>query len=305
MAKDETGIRYRLIGTRPDRPDGLDKVTGRARYGADISLPGMLHGVVVRSPHAHARIRGIDASRALALPGVKAVVTRADLPTGLTGEDWNLQENTLAGEKALYDGHAVAAVAATTRLIALEAAKLVHVDYEVLPHVTDVDAAMAPGAPVIREGTADHSVPEGMHPNIVRAMDFGRGDIDAGFAEADLVREHTYRTEAPIRATSNPMPAWPSLAPTAKGRCGSARRASGSSAACAPPSSGSRRRTCASPPPKSAAASAARPPSSWNPCRLPCRRRPAAARSRWSCPGQRCCAPPAPPPRPRWTSSWA
>lgn len=196
MAKDETAVHYRLIGTRPDRPDGLDKVTGRARYGADISLPGMLHGVVVRSPHAHARIRGIDASRALALPGVKAVVTRADLPTGLTREDWNLQENTLAGEKALYDGHAVAAVAATTRLIALEAAKLIHVDYEVLPHVTDVDAAMAPGAPVIRDGTADHSVPEGMHPNVVRAIDFGHGDIDAGFAGADLVREYTYKTEA-------------------------------------------------------------------------------------------------------------
>ncbi len=217
MAKDETGIRYRLIGTRPDRPDGLDKVTGRARYGADISLPGMLHGVVVRSPHAHARIRGIDASRALALPGVKAVVTRADLPTGLTGEDWNLQENTLAGEKALYDGHAVAAVAATTRLIALEAAKLIHVDYEVLPHVTDVDAAMAPGAPVIREGTADHSVPEGMHPNVVRAMDFGRGDIDAGFAEADLVREHTYRTEATHQGYIEPHACVAQLGPDGKG----------------------------------------------------------------------------------------
>ena len=113
MAKDETNMPYRLIGTRPNRPDGLDKVTGRARYGADISLPGMLHGAVVRSPYAHARIKNIDATKALALPGVKAVVTRADLPTGLSGEDLNLQENTLAGETALYDGHAVAAVAAT------------------------------------------------------------------------------------------------------------------------------------------------------------------------------------------------
>jgi CO/xanthine dehydrogenase Mo-binding subunit len=127
-------------------------VTGRARYGADISAPGMLHAAVVRSPHAHARIASIDASKALALDGVKAVVTRADLPTGLTGEDWNLQENTLAGEVALYDGHAVAAVAATSKLIAQEAARLIEVDYEVLPHVTDVDAAMAAGAPVIRPG---------------------------------------------------------------------------------------------------------------------------------------------------------
>ena len=156
----------------------------------------MLHAAVVRSPHAHAKILKIDASKALAMPGVKAVITRADLPTGLTGEDWNLQENTLAGEKALYDGHAVAAVAATTKLIAQDAAKLVEVTYEVLPHVTDVDAAMAPGAPVIREGTADHSVPEGMHPNVVRYMEFGHGDMDAGFAAADLVREQTYKTEA-------------------------------------------------------------------------------------------------------------
>ena len=196
MAKDELKSEYRLIGTRPDRPDGLDKVTGRARYGADISAPGMLHAAVVRSPHAHARIKGIDASKALALPGVKAVVTRADFPTGLTGEDWNLQENTIAGDVALYDGHAVAAVAATTKLLAQEAAKLIEVDYEVLPHVTDVDAAMAPGAPVIRAGTADHSVPEGMHPNVVKYIDFGHGDVEAGFAAADLVRQQTYKTEA-------------------------------------------------------------------------------------------------------------
>lgn len=196
MAKDELKTGYRLIGTRPDRPDGLDKVTGRARYGADISAPGMLHAAVVRSPHAHARIVRIDASKALALPGVKAVITRADFPTGLTGEDWNLQENTMAGEVALYDGHAVAAVAATSKLLAQDAALLIEVEYEVLPHVTDVDAAMAPGAPAIRPGSADPEVPEGMHPNVVRYIDFGHGDLAAGFAAADLVREETYKTEA-------------------------------------------------------------------------------------------------------------
>jgi len=196
MAKDELKTGYRLIGTRPNRPDGLDKVTGRARYGADFSLPGMLHAAVVRSPHAHARIVKIDASKALALDGVKAVVTRADLPTGLTGEDLNLQDNTLAGEKALYDGHAVAAVAATSALLAQDAARLIEVTYEVLPHVTDVDAAMAPGAPVIRPGVADYSVPEGMHGNVARYMEFGHGDVEAGFAAADIVREQTYRTEA-------------------------------------------------------------------------------------------------------------
>ncbi len=196
MAKDELKTGYRLIGTRPDRPDGLDKVTGRARYGADITAPGMLHAAVVRSPHAHARIIKIDASKALALPGVKAVITRADFPTGLTGEDWNLQENTMAGDVALYDGHAVAAVAATTKLLAQDAALLIEVEYEILPHVTDVDAAMAPGAPAIRPGSADPSVPEGMHPNVIRYIDFGHGDLAAGFAAADLVREATYKTEA-------------------------------------------------------------------------------------------------------------
>lgn len=196
MAKDEITKGYRLVGTRPNRPDGLDKVTGRARYGADFSLPGMLWAAVVRSPHAHARIKRIDATRALALDGVKAVVTRADLPTGLEGEDLNLQENTLAGDKALYDGHAVAAVAATSALLAQDAARLIEVEYEVLPHVTDVDEAMKPGAPVIRDGAADYSVPEGMHPNVVRHMEFGHGDVEAGFAAADIVREGTYRTEA-------------------------------------------------------------------------------------------------------------
>ncbi|OYU38885.1 MAG: oxidoreductase [Pseudorhodobacter sp. PARRP1] len=196
MPKDDLKTAYRLIGTRPNRPDGLDKVTGRARYGADISAPGMLHAAVVRSPHAHARIIRIDASKALALEGVKAVVTRADFPTGLTGEDWNLQENTLAGDVALYDGHAVAAVAATSKLLAQDAAKLIEVEYEVLPHVIDVDAAMQPDAPVIRAGTADHSVPEGMHPNVVKYIEFGHGDMDAGFAAADLVRAQSYKTEA-------------------------------------------------------------------------------------------------------------
>lgn len=196
MPKDETKSVYRLIGTRPNRPDGLDKVTGRARYGADISAPGMLHAAVVRSPHAHARIIRIDASKALALEGVKAVITRADFPTGLTGEDWNLQENTLAGDVVLYDGHAVAAVAATSKLLAQDAARLVEVEYEVLPHVIDVDAAMQPDAPVIRASTADHSVPEGMHPNVVKYIEFGHGDLEAGFAAADLVRAQSYKTEA-------------------------------------------------------------------------------------------------------------
>ncbi len=187
---------FKYIGTRPNRPDGLDKVTGRARYGADAYAPGMLHGAVLRSPHAHAKILNIDASKALAMEGVKAIVTRNDFAKGLEGDDWDLLENTIAGEKTLYDGHAVAGIAATSVLVAKDALKLIEVEYEVIPHVTDVDAAMADGAPVIREGAADHSVPEGLHPNVVRYTEFGRGDLDAGFAAADMVVDRSFKTEA-------------------------------------------------------------------------------------------------------------
>ena len=145
------------MGTRPERPDGVDKVTGRAKFGADMTAPGMLHGAILRSPHAHARILSIDTSKAEALKGVKAVVTRADFSTnpfgpGLTGEPWNILENVMAGEKALYDGHAVAAVAAASALVARDALKLIDVTYEVLDHVTDVDKASRGCAGYSRRG---------------------------------------------------------------------------------------------------------------------------------------------------------
>ncbi|WP_170332234.1 xanthine dehydrogenase family protein molybdopterin-binding subunit [Ruegeria arenilitoris] len=201
MALDDRKSEFTFVGTRPDRPDGMDKVTGRAKFGADAYAPGMLHGAILRSPHAHARIVKIDTSKAEAHKDVKAVVTRADFAEvpfkpGLEGEFWNVLENVMAGEKALYDGHAVAAVAATSALAARDALKLIEVEYEVLPHVTDVDKAMAPDAPVIREGAADYSVPEGMHPNVVRYHESGHGDVEAGFAEADLVMEDSFVTEA-------------------------------------------------------------------------------------------------------------
>ncbi|WP_170337018.1 xanthine dehydrogenase family protein molybdopterin-binding subunit [Ruegeria arenilitoris] len=202
MALDDRKSDFKFVGTRPDRPDGLDKVTGRAKFGADAYAPGMLHGAILRSPHAHARIISIDTSRAEAHKDVKAVVTRVDFSDkvefkpGLEGEFWNVLENVMAGEKALYDGHAVAAIAATSALAARDALKLIEVEYEVLPHVTDVDKAMEPDAPVIREGAADYSVPEGMHPNVVRYHESGHGDVEAGFAEADLVIEDSFVTEA-------------------------------------------------------------------------------------------------------------
>ncbi len=208
---------FRHVGTRPDRPDGVDKVTGRARFGADAYAPGMLHAAILRSPHAHARILKIDTSRAEALEGVKAVVTRADFASGLEGEDWNILENIMAGEKALYDGHAIAAVAATSKFIARDALELIEVEYEILPHVTDVDEAMQPGAPVIREGAAEPGVPEGMHPNVVRYHESGHGDVEAGFAEADLVIERHFTTEATHQGYIEPHACLAQMGPDGRG----------------------------------------------------------------------------------------
>ena len=186
---------FKIIGTRPARPDGIDKVTGRARFGADMSAPGMLVGRVLRSPHAHARIKSIDSSAAEALSGVHAVVTRADFPA--PGEDVaDILDNCMAGEKALYDGHAVAAVAASSAAVARQALKLIKVEYEPLPHVTDVDAAMAVDAPALHEGRANETVPDGHSPNVMARHAFGHGDIEAGLAQADRVLERSYRTEA-------------------------------------------------------------------------------------------------------------
>ena len=197
MAFDEVKtVDFKVVGQRVKRPDGMDKVTGKAKFGADVVAPGMLHAAIVRSPHAHARIVKIDTSKAEALKGVKGVVTRADFAEGLSGGNLDVLENVMAGEKALYDGHAVAAVAAISPLIARDAMKLVEVEYEILPHVTDVDKAMGADAPVIRAGTADKTVPEGMHANVVRYHESGHGDVDAGFAEADLVIEDSFKTEA-------------------------------------------------------------------------------------------------------------
>src|SRR5690348_16799791 len=144
---------FKSVGTRPLRPDGVDKVTGRARYGADFNMPGQLVGRILRSPHAHARINKIDISSAEKLKGVKAVITAADLPDLTNGDTglYDVLDNCMARKKALYDGHAVAAVAAIDARIAREALALITVDYEVLPHVTDVDEAMKATSPLLHE----------------------------------------------------------------------------------------------------------------------------------------------------------
>ena len=199
---------YKWVGTRPVRPDGVQKVTGAAKFGADYHLPGMLYGKVLRSPHAHARIRTIDTSRAEALPGVKAVMTGADLagqPNEFTGPErlavnfWHVTRNIMAREKALYEGHAVAAVAAISASIANRALALIDVDYEVLPHVIDVEEAMAEDAPLLFEDMITRGVePAPDRPsNVAKQVGFEIGDPEAGFAEADEIIEKHFRT-API-----------------------------------------------------------------------------------------------------------
>ncbi len=197
MALDENGKRiFKVVGTRPPRPDGIDKVTGRAMYGADATAPGMLLGHILRSPHAHARIKSIDTSDAEALSGVKAVVTAKDfgLPDDESVRD--VQDNCMARDKALYDGHAVAAVAANSAAIAKKALKLIKVEYEILPHVTNVDEAMKPDAPIVQAGRAMDDLPEGLSENVAYHFEFGHGDMDAGFAKADKIIERSFKTAA-------------------------------------------------------------------------------------------------------------
>ena len=192
--------KFAVVGTRPQRPDGVDKVTGRAKFGADATAPGMLIGRVLRSPHAHARIKSIDTSKAEKLAGVKAVVTRADFPDHTNGDAalYDILYNIMAREKALYEGHAVAAVAAVSASVARQALKLIKVDYETLPHVTDVDEAMKPGAPILHSKIFT----DGVEPkpkkasNIARRYEFGHGDVDAGFKKAAIIVERSFKTEA-------------------------------------------------------------------------------------------------------------
>lgn len=198
----------KLIGTSPIRPDGVPKVTGMAQYGADYSLPGMLWAKVLRSPHAHARIRSIDTSKAAALKGVKAVITGHDFPEQkheylgperVAVNYWHMTRNIMAREKALYEGHSIAAVAATTQAIAEEAIRLIEVDYEILPHVIDVDAAMQPDAPLLYEDMMTRGVePAPTRPsNISKRLEFKIGDLEAGFAKADEIVEMDFKT-APV-----------------------------------------------------------------------------------------------------------
>ena len=205
----------KVVGTRPIRPDGVDKVTGRANFGADMAMPGMLWAKIKRSPHAHARIVHIDAGKALALPGVRAVVTVADFPEIRAEEAFvgegpmnfrDLSRNVMARDKVLYEGHAVAAVAAFSPLIAAEALDLIEVEYEVLPHVIDVEAAMASRAPLLHDDLYTQGVePKAETPsNIAKRVAFAKGDAEAGFRQADVVVARRYTTQPVHQAYIEP-----------------------------------------------------------------------------------------------------
>ena len=183
---------FQVIGQRARREDALDKVTGRAAFGNDVSLPGTLEGLVLRSPHAHAEILQIDTSKARKVKGVKAVVTAADFPELRSGGAGDIARDNLAKGKVLYHGHGVAAVAATSRQAAEKALRRIRVTYKPLPHVTDLDEAMSPDAPILHE---DMSYPGHNGPsNIYEHLEDTFGDMDAGFAAADVIVEREYST---------------------------------------------------------------------------------------------------------------
>jgi CO/xanthine dehydrogenase Mo-binding subunit len=205
----------KVVGTRPIRPDGVDKVTGRAVFAADTRSAGMLWGKILRSPHAHARIVSIDTSKAKAVPGVRAVVTAADFPDIKSEEAFvgegpmnfrDLALNIMARGKVLYEGHALAAVAATTQEAADAGLAAIEVQYEVLPFVIDVDDAMKDDAPILHDDLFTAGVnPKPTKPsNIAKVVVFKKGDIEAGFKDADVIVERTYTTKPVHQAYIEP-----------------------------------------------------------------------------------------------------
>ena len=207
---------FKVIGTRPPRPDGIEKVTGKAQYGADLNVANMLFAKILRSSHAHAKILSIDTSAAEKLDGVKAVITSKDFDKFSSGQPNNILENSIAHQKVLYDGHGVAAVAATSDLIAKSALKLIKVKYETLPHVTDVDKAMEKSAPIVNKGYVLENVPKGYSENVTSYFEFGHGDLEAGFAKAEKIVTRSFKTEATHQGYIEPNACLASMTPDGK-----------------------------------------------------------------------------------------
>ena len=202
--------KYKVVGTRPIRHDGADKVTGRAQYAADLPSANVLFGKILRSPHAHARIKSIDTSAAEKLEGIKAAVTAKDLPetkfgpngerpvtAGDLGTDLKrLRDGILASDKITFKGQAIAAIVATTAHQAEEAVKLIKVEYEVLDAVTDVKAAMSENAPILHEDLemVEFGEPTGIKNNVAEHFQHKAGDVEKGFTESDIVIEREFDT---------------------------------------------------------------------------------------------------------------
>jgi CO/xanthine dehydrogenase Mo-binding subunit len=196
---------YKVVGTRPIRHDGYDKVTGRAIYGGDMKLPGLIWGVMVRSPHAHANIKSIDTSAAAAMEGVFAVITGADMPKapsklvdlgeGNINFKW-ASNKLMADDKVLYRGHPVAAIAATDRYVAEEAARKVVVEYEVLESVTNVVDALKPDAPIILPDMVGDDLGEDVtNTNMAAHVRHEFGDVEGAFASAAHTIEREYNMQ--------------------------------------------------------------------------------------------------------------
>ncbi|MDP7638222.1 MAG: xanthine dehydrogenase family protein molybdopterin-binding subunit [Candidatus Hydrogenedentes bacterium] len=211
---------FDVIGSRPIRHDGADKVTGRAQYGADFDTAGLLHGKILRSPHAHARIKSIGTGKAEALDGVLAVVTTKDLPNTKDGaivdfgEDNTdlkyLRDNILASDKALYrGGHAIAAVAALSPHVAEEAAALIDVQYEILEHVLTAPEGMKEDAPLLHEYLRTKELGETTDKtsNLASHFRHTKGDLDEGFQDADVVVEREFSTVTVHQGYIEPHPA--------------------------------------------------------------------------------------------------
>jgi len=203
---------YNVLGTRPIRHDGLEKVTGAAKYGADIHLSGMLFGKILRSPYAHARIISINVEKARAAPGVKAIVTADDFPitedriidfAETRSNARMIAENILAHSKVLYKGHAIAAVAATSLAEAEDAINSIEVDYEILPTVLTWEEAMKKDAPLLHPEITtrfkverfDRGDDTGVQSNVAGHIQHKLGDVDKGFKDADLILEREFKTQ--------------------------------------------------------------------------------------------------------------
>src|SRR5262245_58777709 len=195
-----------VVGTSVPRIDTLEKVLGSGKFAADLHLPGLLHGTLRLSEHAHARVLAVDTSEAERLPGVQAIVTAWNTPEYRFGSDF-ADQTLLARHKVLHRGEVLAAVAATDRAAAEAAAQCIRVTYEPLPPVLDVLEALKPEAPLLHENLATYAGVNSaqVHGNVCAQSVVAWGDVEAGFRQADHIFEHTFTTSTVHQSYLEPM----------------------------------------------------------------------------------------------------